>query len=98
MAYYQTGARYPIYWIMLNAIPYAYPAIAGFLVWWLVFSYGYGRFKQTMIGIGINLKQKKEGDAIYYVYVVVLVMIAAVSFILIIVSWFYLLAQPNSHR
>ena len=56
---------YPwLYWA-----PYSFPVIAGVLVWWLVYSYGYGRFKQTMIGIGINLKQKKEGDAIYYVYV-----------------------------
>jgi hypothetical protein len=38
-----------LYWA-----PYSFPVIAGVLVWWLVFSYGYGRFKQTMIGIGIN--------------------------------------------
>ena len=81
----QMLAKYPVYGMILYWAPYSFPVIAGVLVWWLVFSYGYGRFKQT-IGIGINLKQKKEGDAIYYVYVVALVMIAAVSFILIIVS------------
>jgi hypothetical protein len=32
MAYYQTGARYPLYWIILNIVPYTFPAIMGFLI------------------------------------------------------------------
>jgi hypothetical protein len=32
MAYFQMLARYPVYGIILNVIPYSYPAAAGFLV------------------------------------------------------------------
>jgi hypothetical protein len=32
MAYYQTGARYPLFWIILNAVPYTFPVIFGLLV------------------------------------------------------------------
>jgi hypothetical protein len=32
MADLQLLATYPVYWIILNVIPYTYPAIVGFLV------------------------------------------------------------------
>jgi hypothetical protein len=79
MAYYQTGARYPIYWIILNAIPYTYPAIAGFLVWWLLLTW-YRRSPSGTVPVSLPKLQK---DQICYVYVVILVMITIVWFLLV---------------
>lgn len=78
MAYYQTGARYPIYWIILNAIPYTYPAITGFLVWWLLFTW----YRKSPSGV-VSVLLPKHKDGVYYVYVVVFVMVAIVSFLLV---------------
>ncbi len=66
----------------LTYIPYAYPVIAGFLGWWLLFTW----YRKSPSGIVSVSLPKVQKDGIYYVYVVVLVMIAAVSFLLIIVS------------
>lgn len=78
----QMLAKYPIYGMILNWIPYAYPVIAGFLGSWLLFTW-YRKSPSGIVSVSLSKVQK---DGIYYVYVVVLVMIAAVSFLLIIVS------------
>jgi hypothetical protein len=72
-------AKYPIYGMILNWIPYTHPAIAGFLVWWLLFTW-YRKSPSGTVSVSLPKLQK---DQIYYVYVVVLVMITVVSFLLL---------------
>ena len=53
----QMLAKYPIYGMVLNWIPYTYPVIAGFLGWWLLFTW-YRKSSSGIVSVSLPKVQK----------------------------------------